>query len=269
MSWMRSKFLVAVLVMASGAVYATESRPPNIVFILIDDMGFADLSATGNTMVQTTNIDELAAQGMLMTQFYVGSPICSPSRVAFTTGSFPSEHGINSYLATREHNRNRDMVDFLDPRVTTLAKTLRSAGYATAHVGKWHMGGGRDVGDAPLPTEYGFDESLVAFEGLGERLLPIEDSLSDLSEALGRGPTTRVNWRELAPAYVDRSIDFMTRNADRPFYLQLWLNDVHSPWAPSYAMVKEQFDSHPGGHQQRFNAMLKHTDRQIGRFVAA
>ncbi len=260
--------LVAALPWLPSASFAG-TLPPNIVFILIDDMGFADLSVTGNTMVETRNIDRIAAEGLLMTQFYVASPICSPSRVAFTTGNFPSRHGINSCLATREHNAARDMVDFLDPQVPTLGRTLRSAGYATAHVGKWHMGGGRDVGDAPLPAAYGFDESLVAFEGLGERLLPIEDSLSDLSEALGQGPTTRVNWRELAPAYVDRSIEFMRRNHDRPFYLQLWLNDVHSPWAPSYAMVKEQFDSHPGGHQQRFNAMLVHVDRQIGRLMDA
>jgi arylsulfatase A-like enzyme len=247
----------------------TIEKPPNILFVLIDDMGYADLSVTGNNMVETQNIDAIAAAGTLFTQFYVSSPVCSPSRVAFTTGQFPSRHGINSYLASREHNIVRDMVDYLNPATPSIARALRERGYRTAHFGKWHMGGGRDVGNAPLPADYGFDEALVAFEGLGERVLPIEDDLSLQSEALGNGPTRRVLWRETTPIYVDRAIRFIGASDERPFYLQLWLNDVHSPWAPSYDMVREQFASHPGGHQQRFNAMLKHLDRELGRLFVA
>ena len=134
-------------------------------------MGYADLSCYGNRDITTANIDRMAAEGIRFEQFYVGSPICSPSRVAITTGQYPARHLIHSYLNSREKNRQRGMRDFLDPAAPAVARAFQQAGYATAHFGKWHMGGGRDVGDAPLPAAYGFDESLVAFEGLGDRIL--------------------------------------------------------------------------------------------------
>ena len=78
---------------------------PNIVFVFIDDMGYGDLSSYGNRDIKTANIDRLAAEGIKFEQFYVGSPICSPSRVAITTGQYPARHLINSYLNSRERNR--------------------------------------------------------------------------------------------------------------------------------------------------------------------
>ena len=136
--------------------------------IFIDDMGWGDLGCYGNPDIKTPNIDTLAAEGIRFEQFYVASPICSPSRVAVTTGQFPARHKINSYLNSRAKNAARGMVNFLDPSIPAVARHFQSAGYATAHFGKWHMGGGRDVDDAPLPQAYGFQESLVSFEGLGD-----------------------------------------------------------------------------------------------------
>ena len=183
-------FTLLLLVAAHGC---SQGEPPptrpNIVFIFIDDMGYGDLSVTGNKDVQTANIDRLAAEGLLLEQFYVNSPICSPSRVAITTGQYPARHLINSYLNNRERNRERGMADFLDPKAPAVARAFQQAGYATAHFGKWHMGGGRDVGDAPLPQAYGFDESLTSFEGLGDRILP-PGGLAEQSAKLGRGKIT-------------------------------------------------------------------------------
>ena len=181
------RFLLTLLLTALPAVAAS----PNIVFIFIDDMGYGDLSVTGNTEVETQHIDRLAAEGVRFTQFYVGSPICSPSRVAITTGQYPSRWLINSYLNNRRRNRERGMANFLSPQAPAVARAFRQAGYATAHFGKWHMGGGRDVYEAPTPQAYGFDESLVSFEGLGERILP-PGGLSEQSERLGKGPAWHV-----------------------------------------------------------------------------
>ena len=86
---------------------AQPAAGPNIVFIFIDDMGYGDLSVTGNRDVATVHIDKLAAEGIRFTQFYVNSPICSPSRVAATTGQYPARHGIHSFLASRRMNRRR------------------------------------------------------------------------------------------------------------------------------------------------------------------
>jgi len=120
---------------------AVAGKQPNIIFILIDDMGFGDLSCTGNKDVKTQHIDRLAREGTLFKQFYVASPICSPSRVAFTTGQYPARHLIHSFLAGRKRNQERGRRDYLDPAAPAIARALRSAGYVTAHYGKWHMGG--------------------------------------------------------------------------------------------------------------------------------
>ena len=149
---------------------ANEEKP-NIVVIFIDDMGFADPSCFGNPLIKTPHIDKLAAEGIKLTNFYVNSPICSASRVSLTTGQYQGRWKIHSFLNSRAANANRGMADYLDSSAPTTAKKLKSAGYATAHFGKWQMGGGRDVDDAPLPQAYGFDESLVSFEGLGDRII--------------------------------------------------------------------------------------------------
>ena len=257
-----------LLLFCAPDIYAARKAgaPPNIIFIFIDDMGYGDLSVTGNLDVQTTHIDRLAAEGIRFTQFYVNSPICSPSRVACTTGQYPARHLINSYLNSRAKNRARGMADYLDPKAPAIARAFQSAGYATAHFGKWHMGGGRDVDDAPLPQVYGFDESLVSFEGLGDRILP-PGGLSKQSEKLGRGEIKWVEKHEQTGIYVDRSIDFIKRNQTKPFYLHLWLNDVHDGHKPraDYLQRFAKFSDRPA--LQQFYAVLKQMDDELGRLI--
>ncbi|NQT16531.1 MAG: sulfatase-like hydrolase/transferase [Planctomycetes bacterium] len=261
-------FLLTIAGFVCPGFPAEAAEHPNIVFVFIDDLGYGDLSCTGNQDVETANIDRLAAEGTRLTQFYVNAPICSPSRVAVTTGRYPARYGIHSYLASREQNRARGMRDFLDPEAPSIASAFRQAGYATAHFGKWHMGGGRDVDDAPHPQVYGFDESLVSFEGLGDRILP-PGRLSEESERLGQGEIRHVPKHQQTEIYVDRSIDFIRRHREGPFYLHLWLNDVHDGHAPRKDRLKqyERFKANP--FVQRFYAVLHEMDRQIGRLVDA
>ena len=260
------RILSSLALLLAFAAASPAARQPNIVFIFIDDMGYGDLSLTGNQDVRTANIDQLAHDGLLVEQFYVASPICSPSRVGITTGQFPARHLIHSYLNNRKRNRERGMRDWLDPKAPAIARAFQQAGYATAHVGKWHMGGGRDVDDAPLPQAYGFDESIVTFEGLGERVM-MGGNLSEQSERLGRGPIWHAPKHRFTEIWVNRSIDFIRRNQDRPFYLHLWLNDVHDRHEPSPKMLAkyEKFSANP--YVQRFYAVLEEMDRQIGRLI--
>ena len=219
---------------------------PNVLFVLIDDMGYADLTCYGEKRVHTDNIDRLAAEGIRFTRFYVNSPICSPSRTALMTGQYPARWKITSYLASRAENRRRGMAQWLDPAAPTVARQLRAAGYATGHFGKWHMGGQRDVGDAPLIGEYGFDKSLTQFEGLGERVLPLLDAYDGMpakryalgSDKLGRGNITWAERSKVTGVFVRSAIDFM-RDAARqgkPFYVNVWPDDVHSPFFPPKAL---------------------------------
>ena len=246
------------------AVVPAVSPPPNIVFIFIDDMGYADPSCFGNPHVQTPHIDQLATQGIKLTNFYVNSPICSPSRVAVTTGHYPSRWKIHSFLNTRAGNRSRGMGDYLDKAAPTTAKKLKAKGYATAHFGKWHMGGGRDVDDAPLPTEYGFDESLVAFEGLGDRLLT---NPKNSSAKLGHGKISFCKPWEKTEKYTDRAIDFIRRHQAQPFYVRLFPNDVHDAHVP-HPGATEKWKAITDNHwEQLFFPVLEEMDKQIGRLV--
>jgi len=242
---------------------------PNFVFIFIDDLGFGDLSCYGNTEIATPNIDSLAREGVRFTQAYVNSPICSPSRTAVMTGQYQQRWKIHSYLASREANRRRSMPNWLDPNAVTLGKVLKKAGYATGHFGKWHMGGGRDVDDAPLPQAYGFDESLVGFEGLGDRLLISKHGLSKESAKLGHGKITWSDWHPRTGMFVDRAIDFICQNKNQPFYVNLWPNDVHDPHVPSQAQLDKFAHLANEPRWQRFYAVLDELDRQLGRLLGA
>jgi arylsulfatase A-like enzyme len=259
--------LILAACLINGAVLAVER--PNLVMIFIDDMGFADLSSFGNPAMQTPNMDRLAREGMRVTSFYVNSPICSPSRVALVTGCYPQRYRIHSFFNTRKSHRQRKMPDYLPAEAFTYAKLLQQNGYATAHFGKWHMGGGRDVGDAPLPQAYGYDESLVSFEGLGDRILWSKTGNQKLSWTHGRGEILDLPKHKTTETYVNRAIDFIERNKDRPFLVNVFPNDVHDPHLPSEEQEARWRDASGNPYEQKFFAVLDELDRQIGRVLDA
>jgi uncharacterized sulfatase len=221
------------------------ARRPNIIMVLVDDMGWGDLACFGNEQVKTPNIDRLASEGMRFEQFYVNSPICSPSRTALSTGQYPQRWRITSFLNNRAANEERGMAQWLDPKAPMLARILKQNGYATGHFGKWHMGGQRDVGDAPLISEYGFDESLTNFEGLGPRVLPLLDAHKGAparGHALGSDklPSGPVSWEKrdkVTATFVDHAMRFIdqAQSRDQPFFINVWPDDVHSPFFPPEA----------------------------------
>ena len=265
----RKDFLASACAGLAAAADAAAAPPgkPNVVQILIDDMGYADLGCYGGE-IRTPNMDRLAAKGIRFTNAYVASPVCSPSRAGIMTGQFPSRQYIYSYLDTRQRQHELHERDYLDPHAPSIARAFQEAGYATGHFGKWHLGGGRDVGDAPLPTEYGFDESYTSFEGLGDRVLP-PGKLSELNEKLGRGKISHAPQSELTGIYVDRSIDFIQRSLGqhKPFYIHLWPNEVHDPFLPKPELLAKYERFAANKYVQQYYAMLDNLDQQVGRLV--
>lgn len=262
-------FLICAILLMANVLNA--QRKPNILFVFIDDMGYGDLSCYGNKEVNTPNIDKLANEGTRFTQFYVNAPICSPSRVAVTTGQYPLRWGITSFISNRSDNKKRGMNNFLKMEAPSIARELSKAGYYTAHIGKWHMGGGRDVGDVPLITEYGFDESVTQFEGLGERYLATYEtldlngentrSLEKQSAKLGRGEIHWENRYNVTARFVDRAIMAIenAQKENKPFYVNLWPDDVHTPNEPSPA------NRGGGSKHDFFNGVVKELDKELGR----
>jgi arylsulfatase A-like enzyme len=256
----------------SNSALAAQTNKPNVVFILIDDMGYGDTSCyntSGSPVVTTTNINRLASQGIRFTQYHSAAPICSPSRTGLLTGSYPGRWRITSFLDNKSANRTRNMADFADPQVPTAARAFKAAGYKVGHFGKWHMGAGRNVDDAPLPEAYGYDESLVAFEGLGNRLLYNEESLSTSSANLKQGVLHWMPKAEEASNHVDAAIAFAAAHTNDPFYLDLWFNDVHTGWFPAPGTWQQYAAFTSNTDEQKFYAVLANVDVQVGRFLAA
>jgi arylsulfatase A-like enzyme len=250
------RFITPLLLFCFLPVGLIAAERPNIVFVLADDMGRGDLACYGGDVAPTPNIDRMAAAGTRFTQYYSASPICSPSRVGCLTGMFPARWRITSFLQERKGNRACEQADFLDPTAPSVARLLKDAGYATAHFGKWHMGGGRDVTDAPKFAAYGFDEHAGTYES------PEPDPDITATDWIW-SPQDKVKRWERTAYFVDRTLDFLKRHPDKPCFVNVWLDDVHTPWVPDESAQATPRRETP----ERLRRVIMETDRQMGRLV--
>ena len=258
-----------LLLIAGIATSLPAVQRPNIVLVFVDDMGWGDFSCFGNTEANTPHIDAMAEEGLRFHQFYVNSPICSPSRVAISTGQYPQRWRITSFLARRAMNEERGVANWLDPKAPTLARMLKADGYATGHFGKWHMGGQRDVDNAPAITDYGFDASMTNFEGMGAKMLPLtEKPLANGEIEKGRiwedakrlgEPVEWTLRSEITGGFVKRATSFIdaAQKENKPFYINLWPDDVHTPLFP-------KVENWRGSKRGLYLAVLEEMDAQLG-----
>ena len=248
-------WLFAALGGLGVAVPAAER--PNIVLVVADDLGAGDLGCFGGQIAPTPHLDRLARQGTRFTRYYSAAPICSPSRCGLITGQFPARWRITSYLQARAGNRACGQADFLDPAAPSLPRALGLAGYATAHVGKWHLGGGRDVTDAPNFAAYGYDEGVGTYES------PQPHPDITATDWIWSDKDKVKRWDRTA-FFVDKTLDFLARRRPRPCFVNLWLDDPHTPWVPQGAGRLP-----PGDTRDRLARVLAENDRQIGRLMDA
>jgi N-acetylgalactosamine-6-sulfatase len=240
------RLLFGFLFLASAAIpLSADSAPmaerPNIVFIYADDWGWGDLSLRDHEYIQTPNIDRLAKEGIDFQQFTVSNPVCSPSRTAVMTGHFPAKHSVHGHFARLEQNERRGMPDWLDNSVVLLPRLLKNAGYTTAHFGKWHLTN-VEAKDAPLPETYGYDEAAV-FNGPGPQASPANSDVDDMA------------------------IDFINRNKDNPFFINVWIHESHTPHFPKDCYL-EQFKDLIVPHQV-YAAVIAEGDHRVGRIMDA
>jgi N-acetylglucosamine-6-sulfatase len=219
-----------VLAIAAGLCSGVEAGRPNILFILIDDMGWMDLGCQGNPNLHTPHVDAFASQGLRFTDAYAPAPVCSPTRAAIMTGQSPARLHITNHLPHQDRFTPEDsellpaeMLDHLPLEHVTIAERLRDdGGYATAFIGKWHMGGETDE---PRP---GFDH-WVSFRGQGNYLPPSPDYTLNVD---GR----RVKQKGyITDELTDYAVDWLDKQepAEKPFFLYLSHKAVHANFTPA------------------------------------
>jgi arylsulfatase A-like enzyme len=265
---LRRLLLVAIPLAGCATPEGAASRPPNIVLLVSDDQGYAELSCQGGDL-PTPQLDRLAASGVRFSAGYVVSPYCSPSRAGFLTGRYPQRfgHEINPV------GRTNDLPYVgLPPGERTLADRLRAGGYRTGLVGKWHLGNHPPF----YPWARGFDE-VYGFLREGRYYLPKEDAVNHLrarepdydrlNPMLREG--REVEEREyLTSAFAREAVAFIERHAARPFFLYVPFNAPHSPMQAT----KEdhaRFASIADPHRRVWAAMMASLDDAVGRILDA
>lgn len=263
-------FRTLILVLFSAvAAFGAEPRRPNVIVILTDDQGAADLPAYGATDLATPNMDRLVQQSVRFTQFYAGAAVCSPSRAALLTGQYPWMVGVpdNAPAPPLERVTNLDKVDgpnALAARATTMAELFRGAGYATGHVGKWHLGWGRES----RPRAQGFDYSFGHLGGCIDNYSHFfywdGPNRHDLWE---NGERFRRPGAYFPDLMVEKARAFIERNRSHPFFLYYACNQPHYPYQGTDRWLKHYAEaSYP---RNLYAAALSSLDERIGRLLDA
>lgn len=244
------KIVLGLLLTALGQ--SAETRP-NVITLLVDDLGYRDIGCYGGP-VKTPVLDQLAAEGVRFTDFHSGAPSCSPSRATFLTGRQHRRTGVYSVIAERLHRMH------LLESETTIAEVLKENGYATAHFGKWHLGMPVHNRDNPTPADHGFDYWFGLVNGPGP-------SHKNPTQFLRNGERVAEMKGYSCQLVVDEAITWLDeqRDGDEPFFLNLWFNEPHAPIAAPDEIVSQY-----GALDDQaaiYSGTIDNTDRAIGRLV--
>lgn len=259
--WLRGWPVFVVSLLFSGCLVPDEvPEKYNIVFFLLDDMGYADIGAYGNTYHQTPNIDRLAAEGMLFTDAYAAAPNCSPTRASILTGLWPARTGITQYLPGNvlPHARllQPDLPTGLSLKHPVIAEHLQQSGYATASIGKWHLGGGRYG-----PASRGFDVSFAGGHWNAHESMFAPHPYVDVPDAQeGDYLTDRL---------TTEAVKFIETNKDNPFFLYLPYYAIHGPIQAKQELIDVYADrvDESGRHNATYAAMVEGVDQSVGKII--
>jgi arylsulfatase A len=220
------------------------ARPPNIIVILADDLGYGDLGCDGGKIIKTPNLDRMAAEGVRLSDFYASANICTPSRAGLLTGQYAIRHGLAHEVIQAADTKG------LPTDRLTIPRALKPD-YATALIGKWHLG---HVAPHWPPMIYGFDE----FHGL-----PYSHDMRPL--AYYDGAVAReglVDFPKLTENFFRHTLDFAQANRERPFFVLLALSAPHTPLRPNP-------DDLSGSLAGAYGEVVEEIDRNVGRLLAA
>ncbi|MDF1751224.1 MAG: sulfatase-like hydrolase/transferase [Verrucomicrobiales bacterium] len=264
------RFLILTLSLLNLAPVTALSKPPNIVLIMADDLGYGDIGCYGSKTNRTPHLDKLAARGIRFTDFHSNGPMCSPTRAATLTGLYQSRFGRSFESALNGAEREAG----LPPAAFTIAEALREQGYATGMVGKWHLGY-----DAPyLPNQQGFDEFRGLLSGDGDfhtridRLGNEDWWENEVLQSEAEGYTTDL--------ITQHSVDFIERHQKEPFFLYIPHLAIHFPWqgpedpphrtkGNNYLKDKWGIIADRSDVSTHVKAMVESLDLSVGEIVSA
>ena len=255
---------------AGASARSQSKRPPNILLVMIDDLGWTDLHCQGNEALETPNIDRLATQGMRFTDAYSAAPVCSPTRAAIMTGQSPARLAITNHIPDRESFAPKDApllsaetVNHLALDHVTIAERLKEAGYATAFIGKWHLSGTRREMSTAEPKRrpewQGFDLNVggCCYGGPPSYFEPYDIP----------GLEAKKDGEYLTERLTDEAIAFVRSHRDEPFFVALWNYTVHWPMQAPQELI-EKYEGRPGLKDHRYAAMIEAMDTNMGRLLA-
>ena len=247
----------------AGAARAADSRRPNILFIVADDLGYADLSCYGRRDISTPNIDRIAKEGVRFVQGYANSAVCSATRTALITGRYQYR------LRVGLEEPVRDVPGIgLPPQHPTLPSLLKKAGYRTALVGKWHLGPLPDFD----PQRSGYDH-FYGFRGGGVDYYTHTGTTQQKDFWDGNVPVDKQGY--MTDLLGDRAVELVSSLAPGPFFMSLHFNAPHWPWEPpgddseSRRLGTRNLFHYDGGSMQIYKQMVERMDYQVGRVLAA
>ena len=266
MSTIRTFTWAVVMLAAIGATQPAAGRPPNVILILIDDMGLTDLGCYGSTFYETPNLDKLAAGGMRLTSGYSACTVCSPTRAAVMTGKYPPRLHITDWIAGHDRPfaklKPPDWTQHLPLEEVTIAEVFKSAGYATAHIGKWHLGN-----EEFWPTKQGFDVNI----GGNHRGQPPSYFFPYERQDI-KLPGLNIGMRSeyLTDRLTEEAKQFITVNKKKPFFLYLPHYTVHTPLQAKEDLVKKYVaKAKPDAPQKNatYAAMIESLDDGVGQIM--
>jgi arylsulfatase A-like enzyme len=253
--------LIAFLFALAAAMPANAADRPNVIVIFADDLGSVDLGCYGSKDLETPNLDALAKRGVRFTQFYSAAPVCSPSRAGLMTGRYPVRCGVPSNAGSQKGQHAG-----LPPEEVTMAETFKAAGYATAHIGKWHLGYTPEMS----PNAQGFDHSFGHMGGCIDNYSHFFYWSGPNVHDLWRNGTEVFHDGEFFPDLMVReAAQFMERNRAKPFFIYFAMNLPHYPyqgdakWLERFKNLtypRNLYAAFVAAQDERIGALLKAVD---------
>lgn len=260
-------FLVLTFVFSSCH---QKNEMPNVVFILVDDLGWTDTSSYGSEYYETPNIDELAKKGVKFTNAYAASNVCSPTRASIITGKYPASLHLTDFIPGKTEPNTillpPNWTKYLDNSQQTIADILKENGYATAHIGKWHLG----KEDIYWPKNFGFDINIGGWSS-GQ---PIKNNNKNINGYFSPYGNPQLEDGQVGEYLTNRlaneAAQYIKQNKSKPFFLNLWFYSVHTPLQAQEDKIqkyKAKINTSKNHKNPTYAAMIEHMDDAVGKTI--